>query len=545
MNKQTYLFKEHNSRYIYRSYYPDLDYFLHALMEDIKDLACLENAHAHALEILQKQSSAVLPELSALENARSTLFRTIPQHGWGIEKATHHILQDIAPALNASSLSPNYYGFVTGGVTPAARVADNLVSAYDQNPAVHLPDQTVASNVEDRALRLLMDLLSFDQTEWSGVFSTGATASNVLGLAYGREYILNERIKSRLGPDSEESVGSLGLLKACRVAGVEEINIFTTMAHSSLFKASSILGMGRACVHDAGTSSGCLTFDLQKLEQRLKSGHHNSASIVVVSCGEVNTGLFATHSLAEVQALRNLCDKYGAWLHVDGAFGLFTRLLDGLPEFETVAQGGLGLTLADSVAGDGHKLLNVPYDCGFLFCRHPSIAQRVFQNPNAAYLNTKNAATDTIRSPMNISIENSRRFRGLPVYATLVAYGREGYVDMLKRQIRFTRAVAAHIFDHADFELLPKDVFKEKASIDKNIFIIVLFKAKDKKMNDTLVRRINRSSKMYVSGTAWDNCPATRIAVSNWQVDPDRDLHIVRTVLANVLSEWSTESLDT
>ena len=515
------------------------------MMEDDKDIACLENAYAHSLELLQKRSNPVLPESAILENTRSALLQTVPEHGRGIEQATNHLLQDLAPALNASSLSPNYYGFVVGGVTPAARVADNLVSTYDQNPSVHLPDQTVASNVEDKALRLLMDLLRFDENEWSGVFSTGATASNVLGLACGREHIINERIKRRLGPDSEESVGSLGLLKACRMAGVEEIEILTTMAHSSLFKASSILGLGRACVHGVGTSNGYLTFDLQKLEQQLKSGHHNSASIVVVSCGEVNTGLFATHSIAEVQALRNLCDEYGAWLHVDGAFGLFARLLDGSPEFETVAQGAQGLTLADSIGGDGHKLLNVPYDCGFFFCRHPGIAQQVFQNPNAAYLNTKNSATDSIQSPMNVGIENSRRFRGLPVYATLMAYGREGYADMLKRQIRFARAVAAHLFDHTDFELLPTDVFSNRASIEKSIFIIVLFKAKNKALNDTLVKRINASSKMYVSGTVWDHCPASRIAVSNWQVDPDRDLNVVKTVLENVLSEWSKESSKT
>ena len=506
-------------------------------MENNKDIANLKKAHAHSLEALQKQSSKVLPESSILENTRSTLLQDIPEHGRGIEQTTNHLLQDIAPALNASSLSPNYYGFVIGGVTPAARVADILVSTYDQNPSVHLPDQTVASNVEDKALRLLMDVLRFGQKEWSGVFSTGATASNVLGLACGREYILNQRIKSRLGPDSEKSVGSLGLLKACRIAGVEEIDIITTMAHSSLFKASSILGLGRACVHDVGTSKGYVAFDLQKLEQQLKSGHQNTASIVVVSCGEVNTGLYATHSLAEVQALRNLCDKYGAWLHVDGAFGLFARLLDGLPEFETVAQGTRGLTLADSVGGDGHKLLNVPYDCGFFFCRHPRIAQQVFQNPNAAYLSTKNADADTIQSPMNIGIENSRRFRGLPVYATLMAYGREGYADMLKRQIRFARAVAAYLFDHAHFELLPKDVFSDRASIDKNVYIIVLFKAKNEALNNTLVERINASSKMFVSGTVWDNCPASRIAVSNWQVDPHRDLNVVRTVLEKVSSE--------
>ena len=513
------------------------------IMENVKDITSLEDAHAHSVQALQQKSIPVLPELSKLDNARDSLLQTISEHGLGIDQTTKHLLQDIVPGLNASSLSPNYYGFVTGGITPAARIADVLVSTYDQNAAVHLPDQSVATNVEDKALRLLLDLLNFDQKEWSGIFSTGATASNVLGLACGREYIVNEGIKSCLGPDSEESVGSLGLLKACRIAGVEEINIFTTMAHSSLFKASSILGLGRACVHDVGRSNVDISFDLPRLEQQLKSGHQNSASIVVISCGEVNTGLFATHSIAEVQTLRNLCDKYGAWLHVDGAFGLFARLLDdGSPEFEAIAQGGHGLTLADSVAGDGHKMLNVPYDCGFFFCRHPSIAQQVFQNPNAAYLSTTNAATDTIQSPLNTGIENSRRFRGLPVYATLMAYGHEGYTDMLKRQIRFARAVAAHLHDHADFELLPQEAYSNnRANIDRSTFMIVLFKAKNQALNDTLVKRINASGKMYVSGTVWDQSRASRIAVSNWQMDPDRDLEVVRTVLENVLSEWSKE----
>ena len=512
-------------------------------MENENDITNLEKAYNHSLQILQKQPMPLLPELPVLENARSALLGNIPDHGLGIERTTAHLLQEIAPGLNASSLSANYYGFVTGGITPAARIADIIVSTYDQNPLVHLPDQTVASNVEDKALRLLMDLLDFDQKEWSGSFTTGATASNILGLACGREYVLNERIKSRLGTGSKETVGSLGLLKACRVAGVEEISILTTVAHSSLFKASSIIGLGRACVHDIGTKDRPVTFDFSELELQLKSNHHNSVFIIVISCGEVNTGLFATHSLEEIYALRKLCDIYGAWLHVDGAFGLFARLLDESPEFESVARGVRGITLADSVAADGHKLLNVPYDCGFFFCRRPNVAQQVFQNPNASYLNTNNsAATDTIQSPLNIGIENSRRFRGLPAYATLMAYGREGYADMLKRQVRFARSVAAYLFDHEHFDLLPTEVYGDKASIDENTFMIVLFRAKDKGLNDTLIKRINASSKMYVSGTVWDDCPASRIAVSNWQVDPGRDLDIVRMTLEDVLIVWSNES---
>ncbi len=532
-------------------------------MENCGDRACLERVHAHTLATLQKQNIPLLPEPWTLVDARATLTLKLPDHGLGIEKTTDHLLQDIAPSLNGSSLSPNYYGFVTGGITPAARIAESIVSLYDQNPQVHLPDQTVASNVEDKALRLLMDLLHLDQNAWSGVLSTGGTASNILGLACGREYVINQRIRSRQGESPPDTVGSLGLLRACSIAGVEDVHIYTTMAHSSLCKASSILGLGRSRVQHVGRSSSDIAFDLRELERNLEINHLNSVSIVVVSCAEVNTGLFATDGYEQLQVLRTLCDKYGAWLHVDGgkhhevlhhglerhqqlippvAFGLFARLLHEFPEFEKVAQGAEGMELADSIAGDGHKLLNVPYDCGFFFSRHKGVSQQVFQNPNAAYLNTANAVTDAIQSPLNTGIENSRRFRALPVYASLMAYGRDGYRDMLKRQIRFARAVAMYVYDHDAFELLPKVVFHSKDSILQDIFIIVIFRAKDKELNNELVQRTNTGSKMYVSGTVWDGSPASRIAVSNWQVNPERDFFIVKSVLDDVLRSWSQET---
>lgn len=208
-----------------------------------------------------------------------------------------------------------------------------------------------------------------------------------------------------------------------------------------------------------------------------------------------------------------------------------------MAEFESIAQGCQGLELADSITGDGHKLLNVPYDSGFFFCRHPSISQQVFQNPNAAYLNTKNQATDTVQSPLNIGIENSRRCRGLPVYATLTAYGRDAYTKMLQRQIRFARSVAAYLWDHQSFELLPQEIYTSRDEIYRHIFIIVLFRAKDKVLNEGLVQKINASSTMCVSGTVWQGHKACRIAVANWQVDPDRDIVVVKDVLRNVLAD--------
>lgn len=200
----------------------------------------------------------------------------------------------------------------------------------------------------------------------------------------------------------------------------------------------------------------------------------------------------------------------------------------------------MGLELADSITGDGHKLLNVPYDCGFFFCRHENLAQQVFQNPSAAYLSSGDASPEAIPSPLNVGMENSRRFRGLPVYATLISYGRIGYREMLERQIRLARGVAAYLLQHPAFELLPIRTAKH-ANIEPEIFIVVLFRAKDPMLNLELVQRINTTSKIYVSGTIWNYQAASRIAVSNWQADLERDLKIIKSVLEKILDDWIRE----
>ncbi|KAK5131383.1 hypothetical protein LTR08_000986 [Meristemomyces frigidus] len=239
-----------------------------------------------------------------------------------------------------------------------------------------------------------------------------------------------------------------------------------------------------------------------------------------------------------MHAIRRLCNRYGAWLHVDAAFGLLARVLPKTKEYHNVHEGVGGLELADSIAGDAHKLLNVPYDCGIFLSRHLQLGTEVFQNSNAAYLNT--ASTETpestdriIPSPLHIGIENSRRFRALPVYATLAAYGRDGYRDMLERQIHLARGIAKLILDNGEFELLPTPAGSDTSPDAQlsQIYIIVLFRAKDGALNNELVRRINATRKLYVSGTQWDGKPAARFAVANWQVDVERDLRIVEEVL--------------
>jgi len=166
----------------------------------------------------------------------------------------------------------------------------------------------------------------------------------------------------------------------------------------------------------------------------------------------------------------------------------------------------------------------------------------VFQNVNAAYLNTASSETTaspdrTIPSPLNIGIENSRRFRALPVYATLAAYGRDGYRDMLLRQISLSRAIARVLLESVDYELLPRAQPGTSAEARiSSVYITVLFRAKDDTLNHDLTRRLNASRKLYISGTQWRGQPAARFAVANWQVAVKRDLEIVKEVLEKALS---------
>lgn len=270
----------------------------------------------------------VLPAQEILRRARTTLVEALPADGLGYERTVKHLLDDVAPALNGNSNSPNYYGFVTGGATPAAALADNLVTAYDQNVQVHLPNETVATNVEHHALRLLCDLLELESSKWPHrTFTTGATASNVIGLACGREHAILSAA-SRKG--QSVSVGELGLLGAMRAADVDDIQVLTTVPHSSLGKAASIVGIGRAFVKTVGLADAPHRFDLGRLEAALAL--ERTASIVAISCSEVNTGNFATSGYAEMAAIRKLCDKYGAWIHVDaGEFHIYPLGVTSIP----------------------------------------------------------------------------------------------------------------------------------------------------------------------------------------------------------------------
>lgn len=303
---------------------------------DTQAIEVMRSVTAHVEEILGQSTFPPLPALADIRRAEACLIRNIPSQGHGLQRTSEHLRSHVLPGLNCSSLSSGYYGFVTGGVTPAARIADSLTTLYDQNVAVHLPEETIATVVEGRALFLTLELLGFKPSEWpSRTLNTGATASNILGLACGRHFTITQSLR-RLGQESSDGEG---ILSACRRAGIEDFQVLSTLPHSSLAKAANLVGLGSTCVVDISRDDGTIRFDMAKLEQYLSKT--KLASIVVISCGEVNTGAFATGSFEDVEAIRQLCDTHGAWLHVDG--GKFCHFLCSFQptEHSTASQSSL------------------------------------------------------------------------------------------------------------------------------------------------------------------------------------------------------------
>ena len=239
------------------------------------------------------------------------------------------------------------------------------MSLIDTNVQVHLPEHSICTTLEAHTLSklLLAQVFRLPEELFPGrTFTTGATAANILGLACGREYIFQES-------PGDASIGELGLLEASQRTGIVGVDILCAMPHASIYKAAGVVGLGRDSVKDIGSYHDGLPWDLDmvKLEEYLSGseGKGRRGIIVVMSWGEVNTGRFTRG----IRAVREMVDKYcgpkkyrKAWIHVDGAFGLFGRLFKEDDEFEElrlIAKSVDGLECADSITADGHKMLNV------------------------------------------------------------------------------------------------------------------------------------------------------------------------------------------
>ena len=380
-----------------------------------------------------------------------------------------------APGLVASP-GPRYFGFVTGGSLPAALAADWLTSAWDQNTAFGVMSPAAAV-VEEVAAGWLLEVLGLPASASVG-FVTGAQMANTTCLAAARHAVLG-----RTGWDVER----LGLIGAppLRVIAAAE-------THVTVLVALRYLGLGAPATIVATDDQGrMMAGDLERALER----DSTTPTIVCAQAGNVNTG--ATDPLERIAAA---CRDAGAWLHVDGAFGLWAAAASG--RRTEVA----GAAAADSWATDGHKWLNVPYDCGIAITAHPE-AHRAAMTMTAAYL----VAGDGIRDGADWAPEASRRARAFTVWAALRSLGRNGIADLVERCCTLAERMAGRLAEDRDVEILNEVVLNQ---------VLVRFRRPDggdaDAFTDAVIRRVQDDGVCWAGGTVWHDVHAMRISVSNW-----------------------------
>jgi glutamate/tyrosine decarboxylase-like PLP-dependent enzyme len=331
----------------------------------------------------------------------------LPETGDGAVAAVERLVR-IGTGAATHSTGPRFFHFVVGGSTPAAMAGDWTASLLDQVAGLWTASP-LATRAETVVLRWLKELFGLPES-FGGVLTPSATLAHVAGLACARYWWAD-----KYGVDGT----SRGL------AGLPAMPVFSSgLVHVSTRKALQILGCGRDTLRtfardDAGR------VDLAAMDAALARA--GGRAVVVANLGEVNTG-----DSDPIADLADLAERHGAWLHVDGAFGLFAALS---PRTAHLAR---GVERADSVTSDGHKWLNVPYESGFSFVRDRTWLSRAFGSWGAAYL--PDADDERINYNM-LGPESSRRARALPIWATLRAYGREGHRAMVERHLD----VAAHL----------------------------------------------------------------------------------------------------
>ncbi|CAI2484597.1 L-2,4-diaminobutyrate decarboxylase [Serratia ficaria] len=381
----------------------------------------------------------------------------------------------------SASAGPRYFGFVTGGSTPAAVAADWLVSVIDQNS--QLSHDTMAAAIELAAVEQLKSLLGLPET-FTGSFVSGATMANFAGLAIGRQWLGRQR-----GIDiAQQGLAALG-----------DIQVLAANPHASSVKALSMLGIGRDALITIASQPGCEAIDTQALERHL-AATEGIPTLVLASAGTVNTVVF--DDLPRLLALR---ERYPFWLHVDAAFGGVAACS---PHYAPLLA---GWQQADSITVDAHKWLNVPYDSAIQFTRHLDLQMQVFQN-HSAYLEAPSLRPDNY---LHLTPENSRRFRALPLWLALKAYGSSGMRDIVERNVRLARLLGAELSASEGFRLL--------APVNLNVVCFALSQPTGDAdaARDRFLARLDRQAVVRCTPTRYNGQPGIRAALVNWMTEEE------------------------
>jgi len=452
-------------------------------MADSYPAALLADAATRAARYLTEiRERPVGPSASALAGL-ARLAPPLPAAGMAAERVLA-LLDEAGSPATLGTAGPRFFGFVIGGALPATVAAGILATAWDQNAGLRITSP-VAAALEDAAIAWLLDVLALPAGTGVG-FVTCATTANQSGLAAARHALL-----ARQGWDVEAN-GLFGAPPLRVVVGGE--------VHVSVLKALAVTGLGSERVERVPVDGqGRMRADaLPPLDER---------TIVCLQAGNVNTGAFDP-AAAIVERAR----AAGAWVHVDGAFGLWARAAPSLAPLAA------GLEGADSWATDAHKWLNVPYDSGLVFCRDARALHAALRGPSAAYL-TEGA----LREPDQYVPEFSRRARGVEVWAALLSLGRDGLRDLVERTCAHARRFAAGLA--ADGHEILNEVALNQ--------VLVGFGAPERTRR--VIEEIQAGGVLWCSGTVWQGHTAMRISVSSWATtaaDVERSLEGIRAAVA-------------
>ncbi|MDG4832321.1 pyridoxal-dependent decarboxylase [Solwaraspora sp. WMMD1047] len=434
----------------------------------------------------------------------------LPARGDGSAAVVDRLLR-LGTTTATHSAGPRFFHFVIGGVTPAALAADWTASLLDQNAGFRA-SSLLATELERTALRWLRELFGLP-AGFGGALVASATFANFTSLACATHW---------WGEQHDVDVAADGLVALPRMPVLSGGYL-----HASARKALQMLGHGRDTVQ-VFARDRVGRVDLPALERRL--AEIAAPAVLIANAGEVNAGDFDP-----IADLADLAERYGAWLHVDGAFGLFAAL--------SPRSAGLvrGVERADSIACDAHKWLNVPYESGFAFLREPSRLPVAFGMPGVPYLpgSSSPLAGD---DPGGVDYalhgpESSRRSRAMPIWATLAAYGRDGHRAMVERHLDLAQRLAGLVDAAPELERL--------AEVPLNI---VCFRARPDGVPPDRIDELNRrlgaallaDGRVFAGTTVYDGKVALRPAIVNWrttEADIDLLVAVVRELTADLLAK--------
>jgi glutamate/tyrosine decarboxylase-like PLP-dependent enzyme len=443
------------------------------------DETALQRAADLAIDYLDRMPDLPVREEASLDDLRAAL--RVPLNEAPMDPAV--VIEELARAAEPGLVqiqSPRYFGFVIGGGLDAAIGADWLASAWDQNAGGY-PCGPSAAVVEEAVGEWIKELLGLPPGAGVGL-TTGCQMAHLTCLAAARNRKLAET-----GWDVE-SEGLFGAPPLRVLAG--------SHAHTTVWAALRMLGLGsnRAEVIDADDQGRMLP---GALARALRDGE--GPAIVIAQAGEINTG-----AMDPFTEIAEIAREHGAWLHVDGAFGLWAAASPQL------RQQVAGVELADSWATDGHKWLNVPYDCGFAIVRDCEAQRAALSSFSGAHYIPP--AEHGERYNADFVPEFSRRARGFPVYAAIRSLGRRGVAELVERCCECAQLMGSALSEMDGAEVL-NDVTLNQ--------VLVRFTRDGVNVSDEVMNAIQEEGTCWMSGSSWEGEPVTRISVSNWRTTED------------------------